>query len=44
MENLVKIQSLKGLEVLFWFGFNMEGEDEERMIRDFTTTKERIWH
>ena len=43
METLVKVQRLRDLEVLLYFGFNMEEEDEERVIRDFTTAKERIW-
>lgn len=43
MENLVKVQRLKDLEVLLYFGFNVEEEDEERVIRDFTAVKEKIW-
>lgn len=39
----MKVQRLKDLEVLLYFGFNMEEEDEERVIRDLTTAKERIW-
>ena len=39
----MKVQKLKDLEVLLYSGVNVKEEDEEKVIRDFTTAKERIW-
>ena len=33
----------KRFSVLLYFGFNVEEKDEERVFRDFTAAKEKIW-